>query len=137
MTGIFYRWSFLNTCSQPQQKVSVIIESLRLEKTSKIMKSSCHPNTTMPAKPCPEVPDLHFFWTPNDWCYKTASLWHCLTLPCVVVSVENLSLVTHQYWKAFDINPTLLLVALKRCQFFVLISNFKIFLKGYALTPPY
>ena len=30
-----------------------ITESLRLEKTSKITKSSCHPITTMPAKPCP------------------------------------------------------------------------------------
>ena len=32
-----------------------IIESLRLEKTSKIIKSSCQLNTTMPAKPCPET----------------------------------------------------------------------------------
>jgi len=41
-----------------------IIESLRLEKTSKIVKSNRRPNTTMPAKPCPEVPHLHSFWTP-------------------------------------------------------------------------
>jgi len=27
-----------------------------LEKTSKIIKSNHHPNTTTPAKPCPEVP---------------------------------------------------------------------------------
>jgi len=33
-----------------------ITESLRLEKTSQIIKSNRHPNTTMPAKPCPEVP---------------------------------------------------------------------------------
>jgi len=38
-----------------------VIESLRLEKTSKIIKSNRHPNTTMPAKPCPEVPHLHVF----------------------------------------------------------------------------
>jgi len=38
-----------------------IIESLRLEKTSKIIKSNCQPNTTMPAKPCPEVPHLQGF----------------------------------------------------------------------------
>jgi len=37
-----------------------ITESLRLEKTSKI-KSNRHPNTTMPAKPCPQVPHLHGF----------------------------------------------------------------------------
>jgi len=30
-----------------------------LEKTSKTMKSNCHPSTTMPAKPCPKVPHLH------------------------------------------------------------------------------
>jgi len=40
-------------------------ENHRLEKTSKITKSNCHPNTTMPAKPCPKVPHLHIFWTPN------------------------------------------------------------------------
>ena len=38
-----------------------IIESLRLEKTSKIGKSSRHPNTTTPAEPCPQVPYLHVF----------------------------------------------------------------------------
>jgi len=38
-----------------------IIESLRLEKTSKVIKSNRHPNPTMPAKPYPEVPCLHVF----------------------------------------------------------------------------
>jgi len=38
-----------------------IIESLRLEETSKISKSNHHPNTTMSAKPCPEMPHLHVF----------------------------------------------------------------------------
>jgi len=38
------------------QKKNRIIESLRLEKTSKIIKSNHSPNTTMPAKPCPQVP---------------------------------------------------------------------------------
>jgi len=33
-----------------------IPESLRLEKTSKIIESNRHPNPTMPAKPRPEVP---------------------------------------------------------------------------------
>jgi len=37
-----------------------IIESLRLEKTSKI-KSNCQPIITTPAKPCPEVSHLHVF----------------------------------------------------------------------------
>jgi len=41
-----------------------IIESLRLEKTSKIIKSNCQPNTTTSAKPCPEVPHVHIFLTP-------------------------------------------------------------------------
>jgi len=35
-----------------------------LEKTSKIIKSNHQPNTTMPAKPCPEVPHLHVFQIP-------------------------------------------------------------------------
>jgi len=35
-----------------------------LEKTSKIIKSNRQPNTTMPTKPCPEVPHLHIFLTP-------------------------------------------------------------------------
>jgi len=38
-----------------------IIESLRLEKTSEIIKSNRQPNTTMSAKPCPKVPHLHVF----------------------------------------------------------------------------
>jgi len=33
-----------------------ITESLRLEKTSKIIRSNRQPNTTLPAQPCPEVP---------------------------------------------------------------------------------
>jgi len=41
-----------------------ITESFRLEKTSEIIKSSCQPNTPTPAKPCPEVPHPHGFWTP-------------------------------------------------------------------------
>ena len=40
-----------------------ILEPLRSEKTSKIMKSNRQPNTTMPAKPRPKVPHLHVFWT--------------------------------------------------------------------------
>jgi len=36
----------------------------KLEKTSKIIKSNHQPNTTMPAKPYPEVPHLHVFLTP-------------------------------------------------------------------------
>ena len=39
------------------------IESLRLEKTSKIIRSNRQPIITMPSKPCPEEPYLHVFWT--------------------------------------------------------------------------
>jgi len=35
-----------------EEKDRRIIESLRLEKTSKIIKFNCQQNTTMPAKPC-------------------------------------------------------------------------------------
>ena len=45
-------------------EVARIIELLRLEKTSKIIKSNCQCNTTMPAKPCPEVPYPQVFLTP-------------------------------------------------------------------------
>jgi len=38
-----------------------IIESLRLEKTCKIIRSNRQPITTTPAKPCPEVQHLHVF----------------------------------------------------------------------------
>jgi len=38
-----------------------IIESLRLEKASKIIKSNVQPNTTKPVKPCSKVPYLHIF----------------------------------------------------------------------------
>jgi len=39
---------------------AAVIESLRLEKTSKIVKSNRQTITTTAAKPCPEVPYLHF-----------------------------------------------------------------------------
>jgi len=38
-----------------------ITESLRLEETSKIIKSSCQTIINRPAKPCPQVPHLHGF----------------------------------------------------------------------------
>jgi len=38
-----------------------ITEPWRLEKTSKLIESNRHPNTTVPAKPCPQVPHLHIF----------------------------------------------------------------------------
>ena len=46
------------------QYSEICTESSRLEKTSKIIKSNHLPNTTMPAKPCPQVQYLHVFWTP-------------------------------------------------------------------------
>ena len=36
-----------------------IMESLKLGKPSKVIKSNHQPNTTMPAKPCPKEPHLH------------------------------------------------------------------------------
>ena len=41
-----------------------ITESLRLEKTPKIVKSNCQPNTTVPAKSYPELQYLHVLWIP-------------------------------------------------------------------------
>jgi len=51
---------FLHTLAEIPEQFR-IIESLILEKTSKIIKSNSQPNTTMPAKLCPEVPHLHVF----------------------------------------------------------------------------
>ena len=45
-------------------EVHRITESLRLEKTSKMMKFNHHPSTPISAKPCPQVPHPHVFWTP-------------------------------------------------------------------------
>jgi len=43
------------------------VESLRLKKTSKIIKWKPQPNSTMPPKPCPEVPYVHFFEPVHGW----------------------------------------------------------------------
>jgi len=40
--------------------LSIIMESLRLEKTTKIIKSNHQPFPTMPTKPHPSVPHLLF-----------------------------------------------------------------------------
>jgi len=50
------------------------MESLRLEETSKIIESNRQPNTTMPAKPCPEVPYLHVFLNTSSDGDSTTSL---------------------------------------------------------------
>jgi len=42
-----------------------IIESSRLEQTSKLIKANYQHNI-MPAQPRPEVPYLHIFWTPAE-----------------------------------------------------------------------
>jgi len=52
-------WSYSKSCHQWLNHR--IIESLRLEKTSKIIESNYQPNTTMPTKPGPEVLHLHVF----------------------------------------------------------------------------
>ena len=62
-------------CSHNTQRFNTqIMESLRLEKTSKIIKSNHQPNTTMPDKPCPELPHPHgfFFQHLQGW-----GLHHC------------------------------------------------------------
>ena len=57
-------WALSTGCLEWLHRSHRIIESLRLGKTSKITKSNCQPNTTTPAKPCPEMPYLHVFWKP-------------------------------------------------------------------------
>jgi len=70
-----------------------IIESLWLEKISKIMKSNHQPNTTMPTKQCPEVPYLHVFLNTSrdgDSTTSPGSLFQCLT----ALSVKNFFLIS-------------------------------------------
>jgi len=69
-----------------------ITESLTLEKTSKIMKSNCHPKTTMSAKPCPDVPHLHVFWTPPRWQRVAASEGSVDLVISAAEPVKNLQL---------------------------------------------
>jgi len=62
--GCLYKAWLQNQHRQKKPLLTVyyrIIEPLRLEKTSKIIRSNHHPNTTMLAKPCPEVPYLDVF----------------------------------------------------------------------------
>jgi len=78
--------------TRPDRAGRGIIDSLRLAKTSKIIKSNRHPNTTMPTKPYPEVPHLHVFWTspgivtpPLPWaaCFNVSrGDWMGLLAPC-------------------------------------------------------
>ena len=68
-----------------------IIESLRLEETSKI-KSNHQPSATVPAKPCPEVQYLRVFWTTDgDFTTSLGSLFQCLT----TLSVEKFFLISN------------------------------------------
>ena len=72
----------------------IIIESLRLEETSKIIKSNRQPNTTMPTKPCPEVPvSTRFLNISRDGDSTTSlgSLFQCLT----ILSVKKFFLVSN------------------------------------------
>ena len=63
-------------------KNHIIIESLRLEKTSGIRRSNHQPNTTMHAKTCPEVSYLHIFLsTSSDATASLGSLFQCFTTP--------------------------------------------------------
>jgi len=76
-----------------------------LEKTSKIIKSNRHPNPTMPAKPCYEVPHLHVFWRPpggdGDSTTSLGSLFPCLT----TLSAKNtVTTLYHNAQAARDLN---------------------------------
>ena len=71
-----------------------IIESLRLEKASKIMKSNHQPNTTMPTKPCPKVSRLTWFSNTSrdgDSTPALSSLFQCLT----TLSVKKFFLISN------------------------------------------
>lgn len=60
------------------------IESLRLDKTSKIIQSNLQLNTTIPAKAYHKVPCLFISWTlPSNSTTSLGSLLQCLTTPSV------------------------------------------------------
>ena len=67
---LLYLWSLVALCLCSTMHPVLgglqhrITESLRLENTSKTIKSNHPPNTTMPTRPCPKVSYLHIFWTP-------------------------------------------------------------------------
>ena len=70
------------------------IESLRLEKSSKIIKFKRQPSTTMSAKPYPRVPYLHFFFNTSrdgDSTTSLGSLFQCFT----TLSVKKFFLISN------------------------------------------
>jgi len=71
-----------------------VIESLRLEKTSEVIKSNCQPITTMPAKPYPKVPPLHIVLNTSRDGDSLGSMFQFLTTlsvkKCFLISNLNL-----------------------------------------------
>jgi len=60
-------WRGAGACGRGGRRArwpAAFVESLRFEKTSKIIKSNRQHNTTVAAQPCPEVQHLHIFWRP-------------------------------------------------------------------------
>ena len=95
-----YKWAKTEIHKLYRLWVSKIIQSLRLEKTSKIIKSNHQPNTTVPTKPCPELPHLYIFRTPPRMATPSlpwAGLFQCLTTLSVkkFFLISNLKLPWH------------------------------------------
>jgi len=109
-------------CPAPSHQHSHrIVESLRLEKTSMIIKSGHQPNITKPAKPCPEVPYQHIFLTPPvmvtpppPWAILTARApldsqqHHCCLQPhpelvqTITASRRRIDIqISHLSWKVY------------------------------------
>ena len=55
---------FYRGVSISKESLKRIIESLRLEKITELIKSYGWPTATMPCKPCSSVPHIHISWTP-------------------------------------------------------------------------
>ena len=77
----------------------------RLEKTSKIIQSNHPPNTTLPTKPCPEVPHVHVFlntskWIPNKLEKLRATLNKLCTLVATLCSHAQSSYKT--VWDSWE-----------------------------------
>jgi len=87
------------------------MESLRLEKTSEIIRCNRQPITTMPTKPCPKVQYLHIvFYTSRNGDSTTSlgSLFQCLT----TLSVKKFSLISNLTLPWCNFRPLLLILSL-------------------------
>ena len=102
----------------------------------KIIKSNPPPSTTMPTKPCPEVPQLHLFWTPPGMgATSLGSLFQCLTTP----SVKEFSLISNRNLSWCNLRPLPLVLSLvsweKRPNTCLTTTTFEVTVESNKVSP--